>query len=54
VSIGRRPGKLHPAGRSGHHGFETAIDVGATSGYAAVTALDHAGRALHTSRPVKL
>ena len=54
VSAGRRPGKLRPLGQAKQHGFETAIALGAAGGYAAVTALDHAGRALGTSRPVKL
>ncbi len=54
VSVGRRPGKLRPLGHVKQHSFETAIELAATSGYAAVTALDHTGRALGTSRPVKL
>jgi hypothetical protein len=54
VSIGRHPHELRPFGQMKARSFETAVDVDATRGYAAVTALDHAGRALATSRPVKL
>jgi hypothetical protein len=34
--------------------FEAAVEVDAAGGYAAVTALDDTGRALATSRPVRL
>ena len=54
VSIGRRPGKLRPLGTVRAHSFETVARVDATGGYAAVTALDHTGHALGTSRPIKL
>jgi hypothetical protein len=54
VSLGRHPGKLRPHGRVTAHAFETAVNVDATAGYAAVSALDHAGRILGTSHTVKL
>ncbi len=54
VSTGRRPGKLRPLGQLKARSFETAVDVDITGGYAAVTALDVTGRALATSRPVRL
>jgi hypothetical protein len=54
VSTGRRPGKLRPLGQIKARSFESAVEVHATGGYATVTALDDTGRALATSRPVRL
>jgi hypothetical protein len=54
VSTGRHPGKLRPLGHAKARSFETVVEVDATGGYAAATALDHSGRALATSQPVRL
>ncbi len=54
VSTGRHPQKLHPLGQIKARSFETAVEIDATGGYAAVAALDHTGRALATSHPVRL
>ena len=54
VHSGPRPSELQPIGLAKRQGFETAIPLRTSSGYAAVTALDASGRKLATSRAVRL
>lgn len=54
VSAGRRADSLRPIGIAPRRGFETAIRTDLTGGYAAVTAVDSAGRRLRDSRAVRL
>jgi hypothetical protein len=54
VSLGASTGSLQPVATAPRSGFETAIPVSASQGYAAVTALDSNGVALGSSAPVWL
>jgi hypothetical protein len=54
VSVGPSAGALSPVGTAQRSGFETAIALGAASGYAAVTALDASLRRLASSAPLRL
>ncbi|MFL5822913.1 MAG: arylsulfotransferase family protein [Solirubrobacteraceae bacterium] len=54
VSAGAHQGDLRPVARKKRTGFETAIALTSTEGYATVTALDRAGRPLATSSAIKL
>jgi hypothetical protein len=52
VEAGRRRSDLRTVGRTPRRGFETAINLGTSEGYVAVTALDAHGRALGRSAVV--
>jgi hypothetical protein len=52
VDIGTSPDQLRPLGIAPRRGFETAIPLGVSPGYAAVSALDASGRALGSSRAI--
>jgi hypothetical protein len=54
VSVGPRRRRLHPVARNRRTGFETAISISVTDGYAAATALDRAGQPLATSEAIRL
>jgi hypothetical protein len=54
VRTGAGSSRLRVVATRRRTGFETAIDVGARSGYVAATALDAAGRALGSSHPVRI
>jgi len=54
LSVGSDPAAVRPVATVPRSGFETAIALGATSGYAVLTALDASGRPLASSRPVAL
>jgi hypothetical protein len=54
VSTGSSAARLQPAGVTLRAGFETAIALATTRGYAAVTALDAHGIKLASSAPLKL
>ena len=54
VQVGPHPSKLEAVGVAKRQGFETAIPLRATSGYASVTALDRSGRKLASSRAARL
>lgn len=54
VRAGNERSRLRPVAVHPRAGFETAIDLAATRGYVAVTALDGTGRVLAESRPVRL
>ncbi len=54
VNAGLSPTTLRPLGIAERHGFETAITIGRAEGYAAVTAVDVAGRRLGDSRPIQV
>jgi hypothetical protein len=52
VSAGASVANLQPVGTAARTGFETAIPLPTSQGYAVVTALDSSGAALGSSRPV--
>jgi len=52
VSLGPTPTTMSPVTTAPSIGFETAIALGAISGYTTVTAIDSTGRMLATSQPV--
>ncbi|MBV9536855.1 MAG: aryl-sulfate sulfotransferase [Solirubrobacterales bacterium] len=54
VSTGERTSNLRPAGIVRRQGFETAILLTGSAGYAKVTAIDAAGRHLGSSRAVRI
>jgi hypothetical protein len=54
VSTGNRAGSMRSMGIAPRRGFETAIVLPTTGGYAKLTALDAAGRHLASSRAVRL
>lgn len=54
VSTAERAGRLRPAGIARRQGFETAILLPGSPGYANVTALDATGRHLGSSRAVRV
>jgi hypothetical protein len=54
VRVGPSASALRVGATVARAGFETAIPLGTATGYAAVTALDGAGRALGNSAPVRL
>ncbi len=54
VAVGPSPAALTTVTVAPRHGFETAIVVPGAAGYAAVMALDAAGRRLASSRPIRL
>ena len=54
VLLGPSATGLQPVAVADRTGFETAITLGAVTGYAAVTALDAAGQSLASSRPIPL
>jgi hypothetical protein len=54
VRAGTSRGDLRAVGHAPRRGFETAIAVDATDGWFAVTALDAHGRAIGSSRPVRV
>ena len=54
VHAGPHPSHLRPIATIPRAGFETAISVNGDSGYAAVAALDAAGRTLGVSRTIRL
>jgi len=54
VSVGPSAGALSPVAVVQRAGFETAIPLGSTTGYAAVTALGPNGQPLASSRAIKL
>jgi hypothetical protein len=54
VRAGANPRRLRRVAARPRAGFETAIAIPQTSGYAVVTALDSAGRELASSAPVRL
>jgi Arylsulfotransferase (ASST) len=54
VSVGQSAASMQPAGSVPRRGFETAIPVSTSQGYAAVTALDAGGAALASSAPLAL
>jgi hypothetical protein len=54
VRVGSSASALQAGATVARAGFETAIPLGTATGYAGVTALDGAGRALGSSVPVRL
>ncbi len=54
VSLGPAPTAMSLAATAQRTGFETAIALGAASGYAVATAVDSAGQPLASSRPIAL
>lgn len=54
VSAGASAASLRPIGTMARSGFETAIPLPTSQGYAAVTAIDASGAALGSSAPVAL
>ena len=54
VALGPSATALRPAAVVQRTGFEATIPLGTASGYAAVTALDAAGRSLASSEPIRL
>jgi hypothetical protein len=54
VHVGRRESELRPVGIAARRGFETAIALGATDGYAKLVALDAAGKRLGASKTIRL
>ncbi len=54
VHAGPRRGALEALGIASRRGFETVIPLRIGSGYVQVSALDHTGRRLATSEPVRL
>ncbi len=54
VSGGSSPSSLQPMALARRSGFETAIPLGSSSGYVAVTAVDAGARPLGTSRAIRL
>jgi Arylsulfotransferase (ASST) len=54
VHAGMSERDLRPIGVARHRGFETAIPLGSGGGYVAASALDHGGRRLATSQPIRV
>jgi hypothetical protein len=54
VRAGAAPSELKPAGTTPRQGFETELSASGAARYAAVTALDHAGRPLGDSATIPL
>jgi hypothetical protein len=54
VNAGPSAGALSPIGNAQRNGFETAITLPTTAGYASITAVDAAGQPLASSKTVKL
>jgi hypothetical protein len=54
VSLGQSATSLSPVGVARRAGFETSIRLTTSVGYAAVAALDLAGRRVASSAPIKL